>query len=123
MTSAFLNICGVSSMSKNLRELLNYYGQYFKPQETVIHNRQIHNSSCLIDPMTVIDPHNHSNNVTRSAFRIRDIQEIFKRAYLFIVNNEELYKKSSAISSSTESSLTNFGSDIIQKLTAEDVGI
>lgn len=32
MTSAFLNHCaGVESMSKNLREILNYYGSYFDP--------------------------------------------------------------------------------------------
>lgn len=34
--------------------------------------------------MTVIDPLNKANNTTRSAFRIREIQDVFKRAYTFI---------------------------------------
>jgi len=35
----------------------------------------------MMDPMTVIDSLNKTNNTTRSAFRITEIQEVFKKAY------------------------------------------
>lgn len=77
MTSAFLKLYGgvVSSMSKNLQEILNYYGFYFKPEYQIIQNLEFISVApqLLADPMTVIDPHNSLNNVTRSAFRIREI--------------------------------------------------
>jgi len=81
-------------MSKNLREILNYYGSYFDPQTTMIEDielRQIPNLTS--DPMTVLDPLNKLNNITKSAFRVRDIQIIFKSAFQLLIDNEELFKQ------------------------------
>lgn len=76
-------------MSKNLREFLNYFGSFFDPQAVMIDNLQLNNVHNLMDPMTVVDPLNKMNNVTKSAFRIRDIQVVFQDAYQLIVTNEK----------------------------------
>ena len=46
----------------------------------------------LSDPMTVIDPHNLANNVTRSAFRICDIKEIFYKSFEYLIWELNEYK-------------------------------
>lgn len=84
MTSTFLAHCGeVDSMSKNLSEVLHYFGSYFDPQTTYIEDFKLLSAGpgVLSDPMTVWDPLNKLNNITRSAFRIKDIQQIFKNAF------------------------------------------
>lgn len=78
-------------MSKNLREILNYYGQYFNPQKIMIEDQELRGipSITTTDPMTVLDPLDKRNNITRSAFRIRDIQEIFIGAFNLLNKNEK----------------------------------
>ena len=90
MTTAFLvsNNGGVASMSKNLRETINYYASFFDPKTSYIEDLRIQSSHGLTDPMTVIDPLNRQNNVTKSAFRIGEIQEVFKGIYKLIINYE-----------------------------------
>ena len=46
----------------------------------------------LTDPMTVIDPHNLMNNVTRSSFRIQDIKVIFYRGFEFLINHHNMFR-------------------------------
>ena len=73
MTSVFLRqyCAGITSVSKNMREFLNYFGQYYDPMTTIVADTIY--SSTLQDSMTVIDPLNKSNNLTRSAFKITEI--------------------------------------------------
>lgn len=52
----------------------------------------------LMDPMTVVDPNNKMNNITRSAFRIGDIQERFRITYGEIATNEIRFSESYKIS-------------------------
>jgi hypothetical protein len=98
MTSAFLKkFSEVTSKSKNLREFLNYFGSFFDPGSIIIKDQnliKVMSSPLNNDPMTVIDPLNELNNTTRSAFRIKDIQEIFKQAFQQIINCHSLYMKS-----------------------------
>ena len=69
-------------MSKNLLEFLRYFGFFFDTDTTIVENQDfIKVHTILSDPMTVIDPLCKGNNTTRSSFRIKEIQEIFKRAY------------------------------------------
>ncbi len=56
----------------------------------------------MIDPMTVIDPLNKVNNTTRSAFRIKEVQDVFKRAYTFINHKMFEYTQSKINSSKDE---------------------
>ena len=92
MTSAFLTrFKEVESMSKNLTELLNYFGSYFDPQTTMIVDQRFVAVAPMVEPMTVTDPLNKQNNTTRSAFRIKDIQDVFKRAYKFLNENLDSY--------------------------------
>lgn len=58
-------------MGKNLKEFLNYYGNFFNPLNTGL------NGECYYpllgtsnDPIVVLDPLNTLNNTTRTAFRI-----------------------------------------------------
>jgi DNA polymerase sigma len=75
MTSAFLSkFSQVQSVSKNLVELLRYFGYFFDPEIIIVDNQDFIPQVCsLVDPMTVIDPLNKINNTTRSAFRIKEI--------------------------------------------------
>ena len=36
------------------------------------------------DPITIIDPLNYLNNTSRSTFRIKEIQNLFREAYFFL---------------------------------------
>lgn len=104
MTYAYLRWFGTPSTSKNLRELLNYYGNFFNPSKTIVSTNGLNSDQshqCLPDPVTVIDPLNEKNNITRSSFRIRDIQQIFKEGYNMLINNEELFKQQMRKSSQT----------------------
>ena len=47
----------------------------------------------MSEPMTVIDPLNKMNNTTRNAFRIKNIQEVFKKAYSFLIDNQNEFKE------------------------------
>lgn len=41
----------------------------------------------------MIDPLNSSNNITRTAFRIADIQEVFKKGYEFLNMHMNRYRE------------------------------
>ena len=76
MASTFLNTCAdksSNSMGKNLREMLNYYGNYFQPKINALNGEKFFFPDLCDDPMTVIDPLNPSNNTTRTAYRIGEI--------------------------------------------------
>jgi DNA polymerase sigma len=104
MTSAFLKMFGTPSMSKNLRELLNYFGNFFEPSLTVIESNLDLQSvqQPLCEPMTVVDPLNEHNNVTRSAFNIKQIQAIFKAAFTTLITQEAAFKASCALKPSLQ---------------------
>jgi hypothetical protein len=72
MTSTFLSnhqSQNYDSISKNLEEILNYYGSYFNPLSVGLNGEFFYHLTVTpIDPITVIDPLNPSNNTTRTAF-------------------------------------------------------
>ncbi|CDW72233.1 UNKNOWN [Stylonychia lemnae] len=86
MVSAFLNKFGnYSTPSQSLFEFLRYFGYYFDAETVMIDNQDFIKTMCpMIDPMTILDPLNKANNTTRSAFRIREIQEVFKRVFEYM---------------------------------------
>ena len=80
-------------MSKNILEFLRYFGFFFHTETTIVENQDfIKVSTILSDPMTVIDPLSKGNNTTRSSFRIKEIQEIFKRAYQLLMTKLSDYE-------------------------------
>jgi DNA polymerase sigma len=121
MTSAFLkHFGGVQSMSKNLQEILNYYGFFFNPQETIINaSLDIISANMLLsDPMTVIDPHNQMNNVTRSAFRIHDIKGIFYRSFEYLMSHHNMFKMKKATEQSRQ---VVYEEDVIHRLATDAI--
>ena len=107
-------------MSKNLQEILNYYGFFFNPQETIINaSLDIISANMLLsDPMTVIDPHNLMNNVTRSAFRIQDIKGIFYRGFEYLITHNNMFRMKYA---SEQSRQVAYGEDVIQRLATDAI--
>ena len=79
-------------MSKNLREILCYFGLYFDPSVIMIDDLQLKGVPPLSEPMTVVDPLNKLNNITKGAFRIKDIQTIFNSCYQFLISKELAFK-------------------------------
>eukprot|EP00347_Sterkiella_histriomuscorum_P003090 403365629 len=109
MTSAFLHkFSEVQSVSKNLVEFLRYFGYFFDPETVIVDCQDFLTQNCpMIDPMTVIDPLNKVNNTTRSAFRIKEVQDVFKRAYTFINHKMFEYTQSKMNSSKDEENKNN----------------
>ena len=107
-------------MSKNLQEILNYYGFFFNPQETIINaSLDIISANMLLsDPMNVIDPHNQMNNVTRSAFRIHDIKGIFHRSFEYLMSHHNMFKMKKATEQSRQ---VVYGEDVIHRLATDAI--
>lgn len=95
MTYAFLAKYDAHQMGKNLTALLEFYGCYFNASMTGIQENFFFNFTDMQqDPMVIIDPLNLSNNTSRTAFRIREIQDVFKSAHKIILNKLTSYKAS-----------------------------
>ncbi len=93
MTSTFLNLQNTNSMAKNLTEFLNYFGNYFNPKSTQLDGNLFYPIyEIRQDPLIVNDPLNLQNNTTRNAFRINEIQEVFRKAHELIVMKLETFK-------------------------------
>jgi DNA polymerase sigma len=96
MTSTFLNLNKIQAMAKNLKEFLNYYGNYFNPQQTSLNGetfQAINIFEVRTDPMIVNDPLNQHNNTTRNAYRISEIQHVFRIAHQLIVEKMQSYNE------------------------------
>lgn len=80
MTSTFLEEYGASSfsMSKNLSEFLNFFGNYFNPNKVGMNGKEFFplqaKGNTVPEHMVVLDILNKNNNTTKSAFRIWDIK-------------------------------------------------
>jgi len=77
------------SLSRNLSGFLHFYGVGFKPHLFYLNGDQIHfcddpENRPFEDPFIVLDPLDSSNNISRSAFRIRDIQRALVKAFKII---------------------------------------
>lgn len=93
MTSTFLSTCSSNQMGKNLTEFLNYYANYFNPNATALNGSVFYPILGMSqDPMVVVDPLNQMNNTTRNAFRIREIQQVFRQAHKEIMKKLEEFK-------------------------------
>jgi hypothetical protein len=92
MASTFLYTNNAFSMGKNLVEFLNYYGNYFNPQVTGCSGEDYILTLGNTDPIIVLDPLNPNNNTTRNAFRIGEIQQLFKKAHALILRKMKEFK-------------------------------
>lgn len=72
----------------------------------------------LTDPMTVIDPHNLMNNVTRSAFRIQDIKGIFYLGFEYLITHNNIFRMKHA---SEESLQGVYIDDVIKRLVTDAI--